>query len=232
MKDLVPNDQRLHPYSYRENFSSRLAGSIIHQDVHLDNKAPQASTICRRLPSLARYGRRLRSFGAECNADVTPYQLRCSFAMPLSELPRGDERKSVKSLFACSWVQCYNTPAMDQLAFEALVAEALENLPEDISAWLDNVAIVVAEWPTPQHLAQAGIGPGQLLFGLYVGVPKTHRGFTYGEILPDKILIFQRPIERVCRSPASIRDCVRRTVLHEIGHHFGMDEDQLRAAGV
>jgi predicted Zn-dependent protease with MMP-like domain len=116
--------------------------------------------------------------------------------------------------------------------FEQMVDEALDSLPEDIAGWLDNVAIVVAEQPAPQHLAQVGLRPGASLFGLYVGVPRTARGFTYGEIVPDKILIFQRPIERACRTPAHIRDCVRRTVLHEIGHHFGMDEDELRAAGV
>lgn len=116
--------------------------------------------------------------------------------------------------------------------FEMLVAEAVDSLPEEIAAWLDNVVVVVGERPTPAQLADAGLEPGDLLFGLYVGVPKTRRGFTYGETVPDKIVIFRRPIEQVCRTPAQIRECVRKTVLHEIGHHFGMDEDQLRAAGV
>jgi predicted Zn-dependent protease with MMP-like domain len=121
---------------------------------------------------------------------------------------------------------------MDRDVFEGLVAEALESLPDEIAGWLDNVAIVVADWPTPEQLAQGNVRPGSLLFGLYVGVPKTHRGFTYGEIVPDKIVIFQRSIERVCRTPAQVRECVRQTVLHEVGHHFGMDEAQLRDAGV
>lgn len=116
--------------------------------------------------------------------------------------------------------------------FESLVADALDSLPDEVAGWLDNVAIMVAEQPAAEHLAQAGVGPGALLFGLYVGVPKTERGFTYGEIVPDKIIIFQQPIERVCRTPAQVRECVRRTVLHEIGHHLGMDEEQLRLAGV
>jgi predicted Zn-dependent protease with MMP-like domain len=116
--------------------------------------------------------------------------------------------------------------------FESLVADALDSLPDEVAGWLDNVAIIVAERPAAEHLAQAGLDPGGLLFGLYVGVPKTARGFTYGEVVPDKIVIFQQPIERVCRTPAEVRECVRRTVLHEIGHHFGMDEDQLRSAGV
>jgi predicted Zn-dependent protease with MMP-like domain len=121
---------------------------------------------------------------------------------------------------------------MDEHTFEDLVTEAIEGLPPEIQNWLDNVAIVVGEQPTREQLAQAGLRPGQLLFGLYVGVPKTRRGFTYGETVPDKIVVFRRPIERVCRTPAGIRDCVRRTVLHEIGHHFGLGENELRAAGV
>jgi predicted Zn-dependent protease with MMP-like domain len=121
---------------------------------------------------------------------------------------------------------------MNRSTFEILVAEALEDLPDQVWAWLDNVAIVVGEWPTLEQLAGAGLVAGDLLFGLYVGVPKTRRGFTYGEAIPDKIIIFRRPIEQVCRTPEQIRACVRDTVLHEIGHHFGLNEDQLRSAGV
>jgi predicted Zn-dependent protease with MMP-like domain len=116
--------------------------------------------------------------------------------------------------------------------FEILVDEALDSLPDQVLAWLDNVAVVVAQWPSPGQLAQVGLDSDDMLFGLYVGVPKTKRGFTYGEIVPDKIVIYQRPIELVCRTPDKIRECVRRTVLHEIGHHFGMDEDQLAEAGM
>jgi predicted Zn-dependent protease with MMP-like domain len=121
---------------------------------------------------------------------------------------------------------------MNRAYFEQLVDEAIESLPEEVLGWLDNVAIVVGAWPTPAQLAQAGLRPGALLFGLYVGVPKVQRGFTYGETVPDKIVIFQGPIERVCRTPDQIREQVRKTVLHEIGHHFGLGEADLRAAGV
>jgi predicted Zn-dependent protease with MMP-like domain len=121
---------------------------------------------------------------------------------------------------------------MNRAYFEQLVDEAIESLPDEVLAWLDNVAIVVGAWPTPEQLARAGLGRGDLLFGLYVGVPKTQRGFTYGETVPDKIVIFQGPIERFYHTPAQIREQVRKTVLHEIGHHFGLDEADLRAAGV
>lgn len=117
-------------------------------------------------------------------------------------------------------------------AFEALVGEALDSLPDEIQGWLDNVVVVVADQPTPEQLESMNLAEESLLYGLYVGVPKTRRGVTYGEAVPDKILIFQRPIEMTCRTPAEIREQVRRTVLHEIGHHFGMDEGQLRDAGV
>ena len=116
--------------------------------------------------------------------------------------------------------------------FEILVDEAINSLPDDVQAWLDNVAIVVAERPSPEQLARAGLGPGGLLLGLYEGVPKIRRGVTYGEVVPDKILIFQRPIEMICRTPAQVRDQVRRTVLHEIGHHLGMDEGELEDTGL
>jgi predicted Zn-dependent protease with MMP-like domain len=121
---------------------------------------------------------------------------------------------------------------MNRDLFENLVAEALDSLPDEIQGWLDNVAVVVAQQPTREQRVQMELGPYDLLFGMYVGVPKTKRGFTYGEIIPDKIIIFQQPIEQVCHTPDQVREQVRRTVLHEIGHHFGLDEGELRAAGV
>ncbi len=121
---------------------------------------------------------------------------------------------------------------IDLPTFEQLVDDALSSLPDEIATWLDNVAIIIAEWPSPEQLAQASVPPGGTLFGLYVGVPKTRRGFTYGETVPDKIVIFRQPIQRICRTPAQIRAQVRRTVLHEVGHHFGLNESQLRSAGV
>ena len=100
-------------------------------------------------------------------------------------------------------------------AFESLVAQLLDSLPDEIQSWLDNVAVVVAQRPTPEQLARARLASGDLPFGLYVGVPKTERRFTYGEIVPGKIVIFQRSIERACRTPAQVREQVRRSVLQD-----------------
>ena len=121
---------------------------------------------------------------------------------------------------------------MERLEFENLVVDALSLLPQGILDLMDNVAVVVAYRPTSEQLAGVGLCSGDALFGLYVGVPKTKRGANYGQVVPDKILIFQQPIERACRTHAQIREQVRRTVLHEIGHHFGLDEAELRSAGV
>lgn len=112
--------------------------------------------------------------------------------------------------------------------FERLVAEALEELPEEFQKRLDNVDLVVAANPTGGQRERAGIGPHQPLFGLYQGVPLTKRDRGYHLVLPDKITIFQRSMEAVCRTNEEIRNLVRETVMHEIAHHFGMDEERLR----
>ncbi len=116
---------------------------------------------------------------------------------------------------------------MDNSAFEQLVVGALDSLPADIRQVLDNVEVTVAQDPSPTTLKQLGIQRGQLLFGLYEGVPQTRRTSHYGLVLPDKITIYQRPIEQVCRTPAAIRSQVRQTVLHELAHHFGISDARL-----
>jgi len=117
---------------------------------------------------------------------------------------------------------------MEREKFEALVARAIENLPLEFQRKLENVDIVVEEWPTPGQLRQAKhIHPTQLL-GLYQGVPQTRRGRGYGLVLPDKISIFQKPIEAQCRFSDEIKLKVEEVVRHEIAHHFGLDEKTLR----
>ncbi|HBY96498.1 MAG: metallopeptidase family protein [Ardenticatenaceae bacterium] len=116
---------------------------------------------------------------------------------------------------------------MDSLDFEALVAEALESLPEEIARYLNNVDVVIEWAPSPQQLHRLGLQPPQTLLGLYEGIPLTERTSSYGLVLPDRIAIFQRPIEQLCRTPEQIRAQVRRTVIHELAHHFGISDDRL-----
>jgi len=116
-------------------------------------------------------------------------------------------------------------------AFEQLVAEVLDDLPDEIARHLDNVDVVVEWWPSRALLRSMGLGPGQLLFGLYQGVPHTRRTTNYGLVLPDKITIFEGPIRMASRSEADMRERVRRVVIHEIAHHFGIDDDRLRQIG-
>jgi predicted Zn-dependent protease with MMP-like domain len=116
-------------------------------------------------------------------------------------------------------------------AFEQLVVQALDDLPDFFKEKLQNVEVVVADWPTEAELRAVGLKPGQLLFGLYQGIPLTKRTSHYGLVLPDKITIYRIPIERVCRTREQIIRQVQRTVKHELAHHFGIDDDRLRELG-
>jgi predicted Zn-dependent protease with MMP-like domain len=120
---------------------------------------------------------------------------------------------------------------MTREEFEGLVAEALADLPSEILERMDNVAVTVAYWPSRAQLARAGVESPHTLFGLYEGVPLTKRGAHYGMVPPDRITLFQGPLEAAGRTLAAIREQVRRTVIHEIAHHFGIDEDRIQELG-
>jgi predicted Zn-dependent protease with MMP-like domain len=115
--------------------------------------------------------------------------------------------------------------------FEKLVAQAAESLPEHFLRRLENVDVVVEDEPTAEDLELAGVERDGMLLGLYHGVPQSQRGPWYGNILPDRIVIYQRPIEAVARDRREIRKEIRITLMHEIGHHFGLAEDDLAEAG-
>lgn len=115
--------------------------------------------------------------------------------------------------------------------FEKLVAEALDGLPEELTRYLDNVDVVVEREPTDEDLEEAGVPEGYTLFGLYRGVPLTERTTSYGLVLPDHIAIYQGPLEELCRSREEIREEVRRTVIHELAHHFGISDERLHELG-
>jgi predicted Zn-dependent protease with MMP-like domain len=111
--------------------------------------------------------------------------------------------------------------------FERIVERAVASLDEDMRSRLDNVEIVIAREPAP---GQTGEDDDEL-FGLYEGIPLTERTSAYGMTLPDKITIFQGPLERSFPTPADLYEQIRVTVLHEIAHHFGIDEDRLVELG-
>jgi predicted Zn-dependent protease with MMP-like domain len=114
--------------------------------------------------------------------------------------------------------------------FEQLVVDVLDSLPEELLNVLDNVDVVIEPRPTPEQLRRMGISRGSL-FGLYEGIPLTMRDGGYSIVAPDKITIFQRVIEQECTNEAEIADQVRTTVIHEVAHHFGIDEDKLEELG-
>ena len=121
---------------------------------------------------------------------------------------------------------------MDRVQFEELVRDALDDLPEEFARRLDNVEVVIEDEPTPALLRSLGLDPRRdTLFGLYHGVPLNERGANFGGALPDKISIFYRPLMRAYRSPERMRQQVRTTVIHEIGHFFGLDDATIRKLG-
>ena len=118
---------------------------------------------------------------------------------------------------------------MTLLEFEELVSDALGTLPKVFKDQLDNVQIVADSWPNQEDLGKIGVRKHSLLYGLYTGVPKTKRG-AYYSALPDKITIFAGPILYTARDLEDVKRMVRDTVLHEIGHHFGMSEEEIMRA--
>jgi len=116
---------------------------------------------------------------------------------------------------------------MEEKRFKELVAEALDLLPKEFAEKLSNVSVTVDNFPTVYQLRKSKLPPGVLLLGLYEGVPQTKRGVYYSSI-PDKITIFKYAIEQVAHTEEQIKEQVGKTVIHEIGHHFGLSEEDLR----
>jgi len=111
---------------------------------------------------------------------------------------------------------------MDHQRFEELVVQALDGLPEAFREKLENVAIIVEDLP-PEEPKRDG-----LLLGLFHGIPRTEKS-VYSSSPPDRIFLYQRNIEAICRDEAEVRRQIRATLLHEVGHYFGLSEDELRA---
>ena len=116
---------------------------------------------------------------------------------------------------------------MTRERFTRLVEEALREIPQRFRDAMRNVAVVVEDEPPPHVLEEMEIGPDDTLFGLYQGTPLPERGWGYGNALPDRISIYQFPIEDECEDDEEIRDCVAETVIHEFGHYFGLSEEEI-----
>ena len=115
--------------------------------------------------------------------------------------------------------------------FERFVADALDELPEVFREKMDNVEVVVEDWPDRETMRQAGVRQPTQILGFYHGVPQTKRTHHYGLVLPDKISIYRQPILMCCRTLEEVRSTVHRVVRHELAHHFGIDDDRLREIG-
>jgi predicted Zn-dependent protease with MMP-like domain len=122
---------------------------------------------------------------------------------------------------------------MTRERFETIADEEFADLPEPFRQRMENVRIVIDDVDSPAQRRQAGLGRSSMLLGLYEGVPLPRRGVDYGvvPVMPDTITLFQKNIESIARSESEVRRQIRETLIHEIAHYFGMDEDDIREAG-
>jgi len=121
---------------------------------------------------------------------------------------------------------------VDRNEIEKEVARALDRLPEEFRSYIHNVEIVVEKKPTKKRLQDLGLDPDEdVLYGLYEGTPLSERSVSYPPLLPDKITIFSEPLLRDFPDPRERRRQIRLTVIHEIGHYFGMDDEEIEELG-
>ena len=116
---------------------------------------------------------------------------------------------------------------MKRAEFERLVADALASIPRSFRAAMRNIAIVVEDEPSPDLLEEMEIEPPDTLLGLYQGTPLTERRWGDGDQLPDRILIFQGPHERAAEDEEDLAVAIAETLIHEVGHYFGMSEEEI-----
>lgn len=118
---------------------------------------------------------------------------------------------------------------MTRREFERLVAEAVTLIPARFRREMKNLSLVVEDEPSADLLHEMEIEPPDSLYGLYQGTPLTERGWGYGNALPDRITIYQRPIEEDCEDEDEIRAVIGETLIHEVGHYFGLSEEEIEA---
>jgi predicted Zn-dependent protease with MMP-like domain len=118
---------------------------------------------------------------------------------------------------------------MTRERFRQLVDDALGTIPPDFRDAMHNIAIVIEDEPTPEELGEVGIEPPDTLLGLYQGTPLPERQWSYGNVLPDKVTLFQHPIEDASDSDDDVVVAIGETLIHEIGHYFGLSEEEIEA---
>jgi predicted Zn-dependent protease with MMP-like domain len=118
---------------------------------------------------------------------------------------------------------------MTREAFKRLVAEAVTLIPRRFRHEMKNLALVVEDEPSPELLAEMEVEPPDSLYGLYHGTPLPERTWDYGNHLPDRITLYQRPIEEDCEDEDEIRAVIGETLIHEVGHYFGLSEEEIEA---
>jgi predicted Zn-dependent protease with MMP-like domain len=121
---------------------------------------------------------------------------------------------------------------MDRRKFKRLVEEALDTLPGEVRMRMVNVTVLIEDEPTAEQIEGAGLDPSRdLLFGLYEGTPLSEGGYDRGMVLPDRITLFYRPLAESFRGPVEIREEIRRTIVHEVAHFLGLDDDEIEGLG-
>lgn len=136
----------------------------------------------------------------------------------LAQAVRRNARATVDAGSRCS---------MDREAFERIVRAAVAGIPAPLRERLQNVEVMVADWPSRRELRDAEVPAGYTLFGLYTGIPLTERTSAYNMVLPDRITIFQGPLCEAFDDPDDLREEIRATVIHEFAHFFGLSDDDL-----
>ena len=115
--------------------------------------------------------------------------------------------------------------------FHLMMEHALEEIPDIFKSKIENVAFISEPYPTESDLARLGLKSKYSLLGLYSGVPYTHRSTWYSHVTPDRIILFQKNIESLCRSREQLAEKIKEVMIHEVAHYFGMNEDEIRKAG-
>jgi predicted Zn-dependent protease with MMP-like domain len=115
--------------------------------------------------------------------------------------------------------------------FQQYIEKAIDSIPESFRGRMDNIAFLVEPYPSDSDLERLGLKDGRQLLGLYSGIPYTYRNTGYMGNLPDRIILFQKNIESLCRTERELMDKVKEVVIHEVAHYFGMNDEEIRQAG-